>query len=80
MRWKIEQFHREVKQTTGIERCQCRRERLQRNHIGCAMLVWVRMKSLAEELGTTIYALKQDLLSDYMVEQLRNPSIKMTLA
>jgi len=24
LRWKIEQFHREAKQLTGIERCQCR--------------------------------------------------------
>lgn len=80
IRWKIEQFHREVKQTTGIERCQCRKERIQRNHIGCAMLVWVRLKSLADELATTVYTLKRDLLSDYMVQQLRNPSIHMTLA
>lgn len=80
LRWKVEQFHRELKQTTGIERCQCRKERIQRNHIGCAMLVWVRLKALADEIGTSVYALKRDLLSDYMVEQLRNPSIKMTLA
>ena len=79
-RWKIEQAHREVKQTTGIERCQCRKERIQRNHIGCAMLVWVRLKALATEFGTTIYALKRELLADYMIEQLRNPTLKMALA
>jgi hypothetical protein len=28
VRWKIEQFHREVKQTTGIESCQCRKQRM----------------------------------------------------
>jgi len=38
IRWKIEEFHRELKQLTG-EACQCRKARLQRNHIGCAMLV-----------------------------------------
>lgn len=80
VRWRIEQFHREVKQTTGIERCQCRKERAQRNHIGCAMLVWVRLKSLAEQARTTVYTLKREMLSDYMVEQLRNPSIPMALA
>ncbi len=32
-RWKIEQFHREAKQTTGLERYQCRLNRSQRNHI-----------------------------------------------
>jgi hypothetical protein len=41
LRWKIEQFHRETKQTTGIEGCQCRLARIQRNHIACAILVWV---------------------------------------
>ncbi len=80
LRWKIEQFHREVKQTTGIEKCQCRKERAQRNHVGCAILVWVRLKSLAEQAGTTVYALKREMLSDYMVQQLRNPSIRMALA
>ena len=30
-----------------IEACQCRRARIQRNHIGCAILVWVRLKALA---------------------------------
>jgi hypothetical protein len=28
LRWKIEQFHREAKQLTGIERCQCRKARI----------------------------------------------------
>ena len=69
-----------MKQTTGIERCQCRSERAQRNHIGCAMLVWVRLKSLAAQACTSVYALKQGLLSHYMIEQLRNPTIRMALA
>jgi len=38
IRWKIEEFHRELKQLTGVEACR-RKARLQRNHIGCAMLV-----------------------------------------
>src|SRR5215218_11100415 len=32
VRWKIEEFHREAKQLTGIEGCQCRAGRIQRNH------------------------------------------------
>jgi len=39
IRWKIEEFHRELKQLTGIEACQCRKARIQRNHIACALLV-----------------------------------------
>jgi SRSO17 transposase len=43
-RWKVEQFHREVKQVTGIESCECRSARAQRNHVGFALLVWVGLK------------------------------------
>ena len=32
--WKIEQFHQEGKQITGLERCQCRKQRAQRNYNG----------------------------------------------
>jgi hypothetical protein len=80
LRWKIEQFHRETKQTTGIEGCQCRLARIQRNHIACAMLVWVRLKQIAQETTRTIYQLKQGLLDDYMRSQLRSPTIPMQFA
>lgn len=80
LRWKIEQFHRESKQLTGIERCQCRKARSQRNHIGCAILVWIRLKQVAEETARTIYRVKHDLLADYMRQQLRSPTVKMILA
>ena len=77
---KIEEFHRENKQLTGIEACQCRRPRIVRNHIACAMLVWVRLKQVAYETRQTIYQVKHGLLSDYLRQQLRSPSIQMILA
>ncbi len=80
LRWKIEQFHRETKQTTGIEGCQCRLARIQRNHIACAILVWVRLKQVAQESASTIYQLKQGLLDDYLCSQLRSPAIQMQFA
>lgn len=80
LRWKIEQFHRETKQLTGLEGCQCRLARIVRNHMACAILVWVRLKQLAAQTAQTVYQLKQGLLSDYLRHQLKNPSIHMTLA
>jgi SRSO17 transposase len=74
-RWKIEQFHREAKQTTGLEHCQCRLNRSQRNHIAAAMLVWLSVKELADKTKKTVYQLKQGLLSDYLIQQMRNPTI-----
>ena len=79
-RWKIEQFHRETKQLTGIEGCQCRLERIVRNHIGCAMLVWVRLKTVAYQTDQTIYQLKHNLFSQYLQQQLKSPDIQMKLA
>ena len=80
VRWKIEQFHRETKQLTGLEGCQCRKARIVRNHIGCAILVWVRLKQVAQETEQTVYKLKRGLLSDYMRQQLKSPTISMVLA
>jgi hypothetical protein len=79
IRWKIEEFHREIKQLTGIESCQCRKARLQRNHIACAMLVWIRLKNLAYQTGQTVYQIKHNLLSNYLIQQLKRPSISMYL-
>lgn len=80
IRWKIEQLHREVKQVTGLERCQCRKGRIQRNHIACAMLVWCRFKELAYQTGRTVYQIKFGQLSDYLIQQLKSPSVKMAFA
>ncbi len=80
VRWKIEEFHREAKQLTGIESCQCRAGRIQRNHIACALLVWSRLKNLAYQNGRTVYRIKRGLLHDYLVQQLKSPSVEMVLA
>ncbi len=80
LRWKIEEFHREAKQLTGLEDCQCRKARIQRNHIACSLLVWSRLKDLAYQTAQTVYQLKHALLHDYLVAQLKYPAIKMVLA
>ena len=79
-RWKVEQFHRETKQLTGLEGCQCRKARIVRNHVACAILVWVRLKQVANETKQTVYHLKHGLLSEYLRQQLKSPAIQMTFA
>jgi hypothetical protein len=80
LRWKIEQFHRELKQLTEIEKCQCRKARIQRNHIACAVLVWIRLTSLARKSCSTAYKIKHNLLSSYLRQELRSPSVTMAFA
>jgi len=77
IRWKIEQYHRESKQMLGIEKCQFRKARAQKNHIGCVILAWHGLTKLARRMKTNIYALKNMLLSEYMKEALKNPPITL---
>ena len=80
LRWKIEQLHRELKQTTGIGKCQSRQHRAQRNHIACCLWVWVSLTRAARTAGQTIYQLKESLLDDYIRQQLHKPTISINIA
>lgn len=75
IRWKIEQLHREGKQLTGIEKCQCRKARIQRNHILCSWLAWLKIAKTAYEKGLSMYRLKDSLMDDYLIAELRKPSL-----
>ena len=77
LRGKIEEFHREIKQLTGIGFCQCRRARIQKNHIACALLVWFFFTHRAKKVSQTVYQLKANLLADYLSQELKQPSVKL---
>ena len=72
--WKIEQFYRELKQLTGIERCQARKQRSQRNHIHCAIAAWLLLWERARSLGITVYEAKRRPFTDYLRERFGMPT------
>ena len=72
-RWKIEQYHREVKQTTGIDKCQARNSKAQRKHIITAILSWIVMHAQAISRKITIYQLKNEPLEAFQRNIWRNP-------
>jgi hypothetical protein len=76
IRWHVEQFHREVKQLTGSERCQCRKARSQRNHLACCYLAWVSLQQHAQHIGTTLYTAQRCLWDDYLKAALTCPTIQ----
>jgi len=80
IRWKIEEFHREEKQLTGIQSCQCRKARIQRNQINFAICVWTKLKQVAYATSETIYQIKHSLLDNYLRKELKSPSIIMSFA
>jgi hypothetical protein len=75
VRWKIEQFHREVKNVVGLEKCQSRKGRSQRNHIAYAYQAWLSLKVASDKLQKTIYGIKTDLLDEYLFTVMKQPII-----
>ncbi len=79
IRWTIEQLHREEKQLTGIESCQARLNRSQRNHICVATLAWLVLKETARRRDVTIYQQKRAPLLELVAELWRHPTTAFTL-
>lgn len=76
VRWDVECFHRELKQLTGIEKCQCQSAWAQRNHIACCYHAWLALKVYAAKLKKTLYRAQYDLLSQYLMAELKQPHIR----
>ena len=76
IRWHVEQFHREVKQLTGTEKCQCRKARSQRNHLACCYFAWVALSLRAKHLGTTLYEAHRQQWAAYLTSALCQPTIQ----
>jgi hypothetical protein len=75
VRWQIEQLHRELKQLTGSEKCECRKARSQRNHLACCYHAWLSLKVKAQGFGKSLYEVQRDLFCDYLRAELRSPRI-----
>jgi putative transposase len=75
--WGIEEYHRGLKQFTGVERCQVRAERGQRNHIGLAIRAFVRLEWHRFTTGVSWFAAKAGVIRDAVRAYLANP--KLTL-
>ncbi|MDZ7877645.1 MAG: transposase [Saprospiraceae bacterium] len=75
VRWQVEQFHREVKQLTGSEKCQCRSARAQRNHIACCYHAWLSMKIQAKNAQMSVYRLQKELLKPFLIQIIANPKV-----
>lgn len=79
-RWKIEEYHRGLKQTVGIEYCQARNQRSQRTHIFCSLLAFVTLEVKRLKTGVTWYQSKRDIIQSAMRYYLEKPSISFNFS
>jgi len=76
-RWKIEEYHRGLKQTVGIEMCQSRTKRAQRTHIFCSILSFLALEKKRLEENISWYEAKRKIISDCLFSYLKSPMIPL---
>lgn len=59
--WNIEEYHRGIKQYCGIERCQGRKETVQRGHILLSILAFLRLESHRLRTGRSWHETKRSI-------------------
>lgn len=76
-RWKIEEYHRGLKQLCGIEKCQSRISRSQRTHIFCSIIAFVSLELNRLKHDITWYEFKRQIIKDALTNYLKNPTIRL---
>ena len=75
--WKIEEYHRGIKQYCGVERAQVRAARAQRNHIGFALRAFLRLEHHCYTTGISWFEAKTAIIRDAVRAYLAEPWYKM---
>jgi len=75
--WAIEEYHRGLKQCTGVDRCQTRMSLAQRNHIGCAIRAFVRLEWHRYTTGVSWFEAKVEIVRNAVRAYLTRPSINL---
>jgi putative transposase len=75
--WQIESYHRGIKQYCGVERCQARRAKAQRNHITMALRAFLRLNHVAFYEGISWFEAKTRILRHAIRQYLANPLYKL---
>lgn len=75
--WGIEEYHRGLKQYCGVERCQQRQSRAQRNHIGLSIRAFWRLEWHRFHTGVSWFAAKADIAREAVRAYLTNPFLRL---
>jgi hypothetical protein len=73
----IENYHRELKRNCGVERCQARSERAQRNHIGLALRAFLRLEWHFFSTGISGFEAKLRLVREAVRIYLARPFLNL---
>ena len=71
--WKIEEYHRGIKQFCGVERCQARKNDVQRAHIMMAIRAFLRFEIHRIRTGISWFETKWNIIRNAVNQFIRNP-------
>jgi putative transposase len=77
--WAIEHYHRGIKQCTGVEKCQSRTAKAQRNHIGWALRAFLRFEVHCFARGVSWVEAKTDIIRESVRNYLTQPRIRLPI-
>lgn len=75
--WSVEEYHRGLKQFTGVDRCHVRAGRGQRNHIGWAIRAFVRLEYHRFTTGLSWFAAKWAIIREAVRRYLESPLYRL---
>ena len=75
--WRIEEYHRGLKQHCGAEGCQARSEKAQRNHIGMSIRAFVRLPAWCWGRWSTWFEANTDIVGGAVRAYLASPWITL---
>jgi len=72
--WKIEEYHRGLKQFCGVERCQARKSQSQRAHISFSIRAFLRLELIRLIKGISWFESKRRIIREAIRAYLESPS------
>ncbi len=78
--WQIEVYHRGLKQFTGIEKSQHRKETAQRNHIGLALRAYLRLEVHRLRTGISLFEAKANIIREAIRSYLADPDYTLSVS
>src|SRR5262249_15109764 len=76
--WQIEHYHRGLKQFCGVERCQGRSARVQRNQIALALRAFLRLEQCSFVKGLSWFETKTAIIREAVRVYLAHPTCTLT--
>ena len=75
--WKIEEYHRGIKQFCGVENCQAINGNSQRAHIMFSLRAFLRLKAERIKTGMSWFESKRRIIRGSIELYLKNPSYSL---